>query len=308
MITLLAVVALAAVAGARPGPASADPPDPQQLPATGIPWRDQIYYGATPSESEALPVLVFVHGFGGLAQDWWEFTKFHGMNDMYVTAYEAGYRTAFVTLNWDGARWPVESMWINGLTLGRQIGAIAEHYGVDKVDIIAHSKGGVDAQAAAAYFGAAQRVRNVFTLGTPHWGTEIADLGFDTVVGRLLLKLLDMDDAGIQFMTTTYMGLFRALTDVRTADDGVRYYWAGGTGWQTGPLGLRLSGRYLSKNFGPNDGLVTVASAQLPGDNSFQLFVEPFNHFNIISGSNAFPYIDAIARQPTAAGATLEPR
>jgi pimeloyl-ACP methyl ester carboxylesterase len=219
---------------------------------------------------------------------------------MYVTAHDAGYRTAFVTLNWDGEPLPVRSMWANGWTLALQIEAIAEHYGVEKVDIVAHSKGGVDAQVAVVYCGAAPRVRNIFTLSSPHWGTEIADLGSDTGLGRLLLKLLGMDDAGIQFMTTRYMSFFRALTDGRSQDDDIRYYWAAGTDWGPKGTGLWFSGRYLAKNFGPNDGLVTVASAQLPGDNSLQLFVEPFDHYSISMGSTSFPYIDAIARQPVA--------
>lgn len=291
------VLALALAPGVS---AAQTPPDPQQLPPTGVPWRDQIYYGATPPGSESLPVMIFVHGFGGAATDWWRNTKFHGTNDMYASAYNAGYRTAFVTLNPDGERVPIRSMWINGFILSRQIAAVANHYGVSQVDIVAHSKGGVDAQTAVAYFGAAPLVRNIFTLSSPNWGSELADLS-ETTIGQFLLRLLGLDDVGIQYVTTSYMQAYRALTDARAQDDGVNYYWAGGTDWGPQSSPLWFSGRYLNNNFGPNDGLVTVASAEMPGDNSTQLFVEPFNHDNIHMGSTSFPYIDAIASQPVAA-------
>ena len=302
---LVGLVAFLLMAGSNPAPAAAVPSDPQPLPPTGVPWRDQIYYGAAPSGGGSLPVLVFVHGMGGIAQDWWGPTQFSGTNDMYTAAYNAGYRTAFVNLNDTGERWPLKSMWQNGRTLARQIGAIADYYGVATVDLVTHSKGGVDSQAAVAHYGAASRVRNIFMLSSPNHGSEIADLGFDTALGRLILGLLGWDGAGndIYLMTTSYMARFRELTDPRTEDDAVNYYWAGGT--DIGPQGspLRMSGRYLSRNFGPNDGLVTVASAELAGSNSHQLFVQPFNHDNIRKGSTAFPYIDAIARQT--AGASL---
>src|SRR3990170_6142304 len=144
-LTALAIVTvLLGITGISAAPADATPPDPQQLPPTGIPWKDQIYYGAVPEGSESLPVLVFVHGLGGLAQDWWDQTPLGKTNDMYITTYNYGYRTAFVNLNANGQRWPLKSMWLNGRVLAKQIGAIADYYGVEKVDVVAHSKGAID--------------------------------------------------------------------------------------------------------------------------------------------------------------------
>src|SRR5690625_6332669 len=49
------------------------------------------YTGETPSDvDENAPILLFIAGMNGKAQDWWE------DNDMYNTDYEAGYQTSFL--------------------------------------------------------------------------------------------------------------------------------------------------------------------------------------------------------------------
>ncbi len=155
ILVMLLIAVLGLTASFVPAPVTVIPTDPQKLPLTGVPWLDQIYYGEEPSGGNNNPVLVFVHGAGGLAEDWWKETEHYGVNDMYVTAFDAGYRTAFVDLNDNGTRWPIETIWVNGRTLARQITAIADHYGVETVDVVSHSKGGVDTQTAIVYFGAA---------------------------------------------------------------------------------------------------------------------------------------------------------
>ena len=297
-VAILAVVVLTFAVGAERERAQAAPSDPEALPQTGIAWLDNIYYGTAPPDSAQQPVLLFVHGLGGLASDWWTETQYHGPQDMYLLAYQAKYRTAFVTLNENGERSPIESIWVNGNTLAKQITAIANHYGVEQVDIVAHSKGGVDAQTALVYFGAAPRVRNMFTLSAPHWGTEIADLAFENPIGAIIAALMGLRGPGTFTVTTTYMELYRAVTDARTEDDNVNYYWAAGTDCCPRGTGLRFIGQWLEDRFGPNDGLITVANAQLPGDNSTMLFIEDLNHDNIVLGSEVFSYIDEVARVP----------
>ena len=46
-----------------------------------------------------------------------------------------------------------------------------------KVNIIAHSMGGLDARYAIAKLGLADRVASLVTIGTPHLGTPLANLG-----------------------------------------------------------------------------------------------------------------------------------
>jgi len=203
---------------------------------------------------------------------------------MYQTAYGAGYRTAFVSLNSNGQRGPGNTSVVNGNTLALQIYAVARFYGVPTVDIVAHSKGGVDAQTAIVYYGAAARVRNVFTLAAPHRGSEIADLPLLSGVLALLQQLgIGADDA-LRSVRTDVMQQFRTRTDPLAAGQAVRYYTGAGTGGR--PDG------YLAR-FGPNDGLVTVASATgLPG--ATQLGTGQFNHFQLMDGSKTFGWIRCV--------------
>ncbi len=297
LIVVLAGVVLVAVsvAGARPAPMLEDPPDPQPLPPTGIDWRDHIYYGTVLPQADEHPVLVFVHGLGRTAEDWWTSTPYDGVNDMYVTAYRAGYRTAFVTLDFPESE-PPHSIWDNGKVLSKQLKAIARHYGVDRVDVVADSKGGVDAEVAVVYHRGWKHVRIVFTLGTPHWGSELADLAYSDWA-EWLAELLGALSEATYCMTTGYMHFFRALTDPRSEDDAISYHTGAGT--DTGPefSTLWAGGLYLSR-FGPNDGFVTVASTELSGART--LFVEPYNHSNIHMGRTAFPWIDAVLREAEA--------
>jgi len=231
---------------------------------------------------------VFVHGYRGTADNWWTITPYDELNDMYIVAYQAGYRTAFVSLGGpDGSE--TGSMWDNGQLLRWQLDAIAGHYNVDTLDIVAHSKGGVDAQAAVVHYGGAGLVRHVFTLGSPHHGTELADLLYSDWASWLA-KLLGLQDKATYTLQTGYMQFFRALTDPKAATQDVTYYRAAGT--DTGPRfsGLWFTGLYLSL-FGPNDGAVTVASTELPGAQT--LFIRAYHHYNIFLGHTAFPWIDA---------------
>jgi len=265
-------------------PTLQNPPDPQPDP----PWIRSIYYGAVPPQNPDGPVLVFVHGYRGTADDWWTATPLDELNDMYIMAYQAGYRTAFVSLGGpDGSE--TGSMWTNGQLLRWQLGVIASHYSVDTLDIVAHSKGGVDAQTAVVHYGGTELVRNVFTLGSPHHGTELADLLYSDWASWLA-ELLGLQDEATYTLQTGYMQFFRALTDPKAATQDVTYYRAAGT--DTGPpfSGLWFTGLYLSL-FGPNDGAVTVASTELPGAHT--LFIRHYHHYNIFLGHTAFPWIES---------------
>jgi hypothetical protein len=140
-----------------------------------------------------------------------------------------------------------------------------------------------------AHFGGWRLVRHVFTLGSPHHGTELADLLYSDWAGWLA-RLAGLQDEATYTLQTGYMELFRSLTDPIVATQDVIYYRAAGT--DTGPpfSGVWLSGLYLSL-FGPNDGAVTVASTALPGAHT--LFIGPYHHLNIFLGHTAFPWIDS---------------
>src|SRR5262249_15999380 len=91
----------------------------------------QIWYGQVPPGGAEARVLVFGHGLTGIAQDWWGNTDLSGINDMYLMAYNAGYRTAFVTLQADGLRGPDYTIEQDGQYLYEMLVEIAlNHYHV----------------------------------------------------------------------------------------------------------------------------------------------------------------------------------
>lgn len=253
------------------------------------------YIGATPPNvSYTKPVLVFVHGKGGAADSWWTDTVYHGHNDMYDYAYYYGYRTAFVDL------YPDKDMWMNGQLFSQQLNAITAYFGVPKVTVIAHSKGGVDANAASAWYGASPKITRVVTLSSPHWGSPLADMAYSTWTWWLAALLGERNDA-TYVLQTGYMSYFRSITD--GLDSAVPYYTLSGN--KCGPLftALWVSCGFIS---GQDDGLVPVWSARKPGDRF--VYDGYWDHDEIRMGSRSWsyfsPYIQtAAAATPAVAGA-----
>lgn len=104
--------------------------------------------------------LVFVHGLGGnrgnfLAMAW--YLRLHGRKRSYS-----------VQLAGEGAV-PDAAR-----DLAAFIRAVLEATGADRVDIVAHSLGGIVARLAILDHGLADAVRTLITLGTPHAGTHPA--------------------------------------------------------------------------------------------------------------------------------------
>jgi triacylglycerol lipase len=79
-----------------------------------------------------------------------------------------------------------------------------------KVNVIAHSMGGLDVRYAIARHGLADRVASLITIGTPHHGTPVADLGLKLTDLLKLQKLIGrvVDVSGFQDLTTERMKSF----------------------------------------------------------------------------------------------------
>jgi pimeloyl-ACP methyl ester carboxylesterase len=247
---------------------------------------DYLIGAIPPGFKPEQPVLVFVQGLGSSAVSWWGPTEYYGNNDMYQYAYKAGYRTAFV--NFRDADATPGDMWRNGSVLSKQLESICRYFNVARVNLICHSKGGIDAQTAIVHYGAAPYVAKVVTLSAPHWGSQLADLAYSSWASWLS-KLLKAQNDGAYSLQTAYMSYFRSVTDGRAENDGVAYFTAAGTDW--GPLfsGLYLGGTYLSA-YGDNDGSVTVESAHNP--RATHLKTSKLNHDNIRIASKSWQYIE----------------
>jgi triacylglycerol lipase len=144
----------------------------------------------------------------------------------------------------------------------RQLAHRIEGLAAKRVNVIAHSMGGLDARYAIARLGLADRVASLITIGTPHRGTPLADLGTQ-LLGEALGLRRALGAIGIDVTT------FHDLTTARMTafNDGVgdaRGVWyASVVAWsparRTNPL-LWPAHHYLSRSSGPNDGVVPLAS------------------------------------------------
>ena len=212
-----------------------------------------IYYGATPSNLRAgSPVIVFIHGYSSRASTWWD------GNDMYNRAFADGYRTAFVSVN------PDKDMWVNGQLFSTMLGTITSRFGVNKVVVVAHSKGGLDTDAALVHYGARNKVERVITLSSPHNGTPLADLAQSGWVSWLSGAFGQVNDA-TNSLQTGYASYFRSQTD-NNSNNTTPFRTVGA--WGYGGI-LWIPGQYLNWNGGGrwdggNDGVVTYKSSRRP--------------------------------------------
>ncbi len=245
-----------------------------------------------PNYNSSKPPIVFVQGKNGSSTSWYGETTYHGVNDMYTKAYEAGYQTVFVQL-YDAAGNGSENQYTNGRLLATMLGQISRHFNGQKVNIIAHSKGGPDTQAALIHYGAHAYVGRVITLGSPHHGSELADLSYSWYAGWLG-SLLGQNDAGTYSLQVGEMAKFRSATDSHSNRSKNKYYTVAGTNRGPAFSALALGGAYLG-SYGANDGLVTATSARLPYGT--HLFTDStIDHDNIRQGSKVFSRIEPYLR------------
>jgi triacylglycerol lipase len=133
----------------------------------------------------------------------------------------------------------------------------------DRVDIIAHSLGGLDARYALAHLGLAKRVRTLVTIGTPHLGTPLADLATDggpLTRARRAIATLGMPLEALDWLSTAALEKFNR--EVRNVP-GVRYACVvGGIRDDRTPIPLAIvpAHAYLRRVSGANDGLVPISS------------------------------------------------
>jgi triacylglycerol lipase len=131
-----------------------------------------------------------------------------------------------------------------------------------KVNVVAHSMGGLDARYAISRLGMAKHVAALVTVGAPHLGTPVADLGAG-LAARLGLRLA-LETAGVGLgafddLTVARMEAFNA--DVADAP-GVSYGSVVGIARKKrhmNPL-LLPTYLYLKARAGDNDGMVPATS------------------------------------------------
>ncbi|MPQ24296.1 esterase/lipase family protein [Bacillus paralicheniformis] len=220
----------------------------------------------------AKPPIVFVHGLNGSSSAWID------ENDMAEQAWKNGYNAAFIDLH------PDKDMQDNGAMLAAKLREIYQHFG-RKVILVSYSKGGIDSQSALIHHNAYHYVERVITLGTPHHGSQLADLAYSSWAGWLTDILGQKNDA-VYSLQTGFMKSFRDQTDNHPNRSKTKYFTLAGN--KIGGFGsvLFFGGVYLNM-FGENDGAVTEKNARLPY--ATNLNTGKWDHFSIIKGHLTFP-------------------
>jgi triacylglycerol lipase len=117
--------------------------------------------------------LLLVHGAG--FRDFTLGVNYWGRIPRYLR--ERGYRVYFGGTDSWGA---IET---NAETLRIRIAEILADSGAEKIHIIAHSRGGLEARYAISALGAAPFVASLTTISTPHHGVKIMDIALKIPAG-----------------------------------------------------------------------------------------------------------------------------
>lgn len=160
----------------------------------------------------------------------------------------------------------------NAHALCERIDAILGETGAEKVNILAHSKGGLEARMAASSLGYADKIASITTIGTPHRGSKtftiflraprvffsIAAFAVNNWIRLVGDKKPDFQRVCEEF-ATTHMERFNEQNP-----DMPGVYYQSVAGVMRHPfsdINLSTANFVLNRIEGPNDGLVSLHSA-----------------------------------------------
>lgn len=157
--------------------------------------------------------------------------------------------------------------------LAARIKLIVERSGCEKVNIIAHSKGGLDCRYAISEFGSAPYVASLTTVNTPHRGCLFAEQLLYAIPEKIKLKVADAYNVTLRALgdeTPDFLAAVRDLTaaecrkrnETLTFPEGIYAQSVGSVmdHPRKGQFPLNLSYRYVKNFDGENDGLVGESS------------------------------------------------
>lgn len=146
--------------------------------------------------------------------------------------------------------------------LKAQVAEILNRTGAEKVHVIAHSMGGLDARSMIARLGMADRVASLTTIGTPHMGTSFADARLargGTELIAVVSKAVDL--RGFEDLTRAACRKFNDEVRNAEASNGVFYQtYSASEGREATFVFLQPSWDIIKKEEGDNDGLVPLTS------------------------------------------------
>jgi len=278
------------------------------------PWDVLPYEAVAPDVVDPGPPypIVLHHGFSG----WKEINALglHYFNGVAEDLIANGEPMVFETIVQ-----PYDATEARAQQLAPQIDEILRVTGKDKVNIVAHSQGGLDSRSMISSLGYASKVATLTTISTPHHGTALADALFDNVpgwtdpitdaiagvIGRSVLDVAGDADLRASLKSMTEETMMSTFNPANIDNPLVQYFsYAGRSNdsdgnpdcvgsWLTDDTSkvdhidvlLKLTGSYLGDhgNYGGvNDGIVAVKSAR------WGLFMGcfPADHFDEIGQVN----------------------
>ena len=103
-----------------------------------------------------------------------------------------------------------------GKFLDKRIREILEETGCEKVNVIAHSKGGLDIRYAMAFCGTAPYIASVTTVSTPHRGSRFADYMLTRIPEARQQKICRAYHRALSRLGEPEADLMRAVQDLTT--------------------------------------------------------------------------------------------
>lgn len=157
--------------------------------------------------------------------------------------------------------------------LAEKIRTIVNDTGCEKVNIIAHSKGGLDSRYAVSCLGADKYIASLTTVNTPHRGCQFAEYLLNKVsesfrqgvadkYNKALKKLGDSNPDFLAAVNDLTVSSCRALNE-KCSDSPQVFYQSIGSKMKKargGQFPLNLSSMFVKLFDGANDGLVSVQS------------------------------------------------
>jgi triacylglycerol esterase/lipase EstA (alpha/beta hydrolase family) len=265
-LAMISIVACADAEGGRvPGQAGQGSESAGDGSGSGSPGSSTAALGRAPRP------IVLLHGAAGFDQI--------GPLDYYFdvadTLTAAGHDVFTTVVD------PLQTVEVRAERLAEQIDDILAETGADRVHLIGHSMGGLDARFLVSSLGYGDRVATLTTISTPHLGSRVADVALELLPGgaedalAFLIDFLvggalgsDQDIAGqIYQLTEEYSATFN---EANPDDPQVEYYSVAGV-TQTNPFTnpfrndlcdpLLLAGFAILRPHGASDALVSVDSA-----------------------------------------------
>lgn len=161
----------------------------------------------------------------------------------------------------------------SGAELAQRINQIVKETGCEKVNVIAHSKGGLDCRYAIANCGIADKVASLTTINTPHHGCLFADYLLKKAPDTVKMTVATTYNTALKRFGDTNPDFLSAVRDLTNEncealnstvnDNPDIYYQSVGSKLNratngTFPLNFTY---HIAKRFsGPNDGLVSEES------------------------------------------------